>query len=362
MKKILAILLAVALVFTLVACGSGTQDPGTDKKVYKIALLLPYIGDQSYFDSINNGRIAADEKYDNVETKLIEMQTDQSKWESFYTDACEAGYDLIISGSTDCEPYMYQAAEKYPQQLFYNFDKNIDKVLPNVYATTISTSELGYVAGVAACLITASKMPNANPDLKVGVIVGKDNPYMNEFIGSFCQVCIAKGVQVYIGYPDAFDNPAKAKELSLNMYSQGVDVIWQVAGGSGAGVFEAAAASNRYALGVDQDQTIDFAGQPELAKTIVTSFYKNFSAPILYAVEKLVNNEYPAGKVESLGIAEGAVGYIENDQFKAMCPEEIRNEIAKALEEVKSGKVEVFSVLANQDGWASIKAQATAGK
>ena len=362
MKKFLAIVLAVALVFTLVACGKKPADDPSDKKVYKIALLLPYIGDQSYFDSINNGRIAADEKYENVETKLIEMQTDQSKWESFYTDACEGGYDLIISGSTDCEPYMYAAAEKYPNQLFYNFDKNIDKELPNVYATTISTSELGYVAGVAACLITASNMPNANADLKVGVIVGKDNPYMNEVIGSFCQVCIAKGVQVYIGYPDAFDNPAKAKEQALNMYSQGVDVIWQVAGGSGAGVFEAAAASNRYSLGVDQDQTIDFAGQPALAKTIVTSFYKNFSAAILYAVDKLLTNEFPAGTVEALGIAAGAVGYIENEQFKSMCPESIRTEMATALEEVKSGKVEVFSVLANQDGWATIKAQATAAK
>ena len=41
MKKFLAIVLAVALVFTLVACGKKPADDPSDKKVYKIALLLP---------------------------------------------------------------------------------------------------------------------------------------------------------------------------------------------------------------------------------------------------------------------------------------------------------------------------------
>lgn len=366
MKKLLAIMLVLIMALSVVACAqtaapaapAADAAPAASGKVYKVAVLVPFIGDQSYFDSVNAGRLEVD-KYENVETTLIEMGEDKSKWESYYLDACEGGYDLIIGGNTDAEEYLYGAAKQYPDQKFFNFDYVNHVDLPNVYAVMYNTPELGYVAGVAASLITQSDMPKANPEKIVGVVVGMDIPAMNDFIGGFCQVCHEKGVQVLIGYPESFTDSAKAKEIALNMYKQGADVVWQVAGGAGLGVFEAAAEMDRYSFGVDNDQTIALSGQPALASTIVTSFYKDCGASVKYAVDCLIAGNYPTGS-ETLGIAKGAVGLIKNKQYTDMVPQAIQTEIDAELAKVANGEVSVISALFDNDAWEDIKAKATA--
>lgn len=380
MKKLIALCLVAVMALAAIGCkqaeapaaaepaapaaDAATTEPATepaaDEKIYKVAVLVPYIGDQSYFDTVNAGRLEVEE-YPNVETTLIEMGEDKSKWESYYLDACDGGYDLIVGGNTDAEEYLYGAAAQYPDQKFFNFDYVNHVDLPNVYAVMYNTPELGYVAGVAASLITQSSMEKANPEKVVGVIVGMDIPAMNDFIGGFCQICHENGVQVLIGYPESFSDAAKAKEITLNMYKQGADVVWQVAGGAGLGVFEAAAEMGKYAFGVDNDQTISLSGQPDLAATIVTSFYKDCGASVKYAVDCLLSGEYPSG-AETLGIAKGAVGLIKNDQYKTMVPQDIQDQIDAALEKVASGEVSVISALNDNAAWEDIKAKATAAQ
>ena len=378
MKKIFAVILALLTVFGLFACTKtatpapvataadataaaeqteATAEP-TAEKVYKVAVLVPFIGDQSYFDSVNAGRLAVEE-YPNVETTLIEMGEDKSKWQSYYLDACEGGYDLIVGGNNDAEEYFYAAAQQYPDQKFFNFDYVNHVDLPNVFAVTYNTPELGYIAGTAASLVTQSSMEKANPEKIVGVVVGMDFPAMNDFVSGFCQSCYENGVQVLIGYPESFTDSAKAKEIALNMYAQGADVVWQVAGGAGLGVFEAAAEAGRYAFGVDSDQTIALSGQPNLAATIITSFYKDCGASVKYAVDMLIAGTYPSG-AKTLGIKEGAVGLIKNDQYISMVPQEIRDQIDAQVAKVAAGEVTVISALADDAAWQDIKAKATA--
>ncbi|MDO4567084.1 MAG: BMP family ABC transporter substrate-binding protein, partial [Oscillospiraceae bacterium] len=228
MKKFLAVILMLAMVLMLVACGGQTaEEPaegeaeGEGEKIYKIALMLPYIGDASFFDSMEAGRQELEAR-DNVETTLIEMGTDQTRWESYFDDACDGDvkYDLIASGSSEVEPFLYEAAQKYPEQLFFNYDYNAAEDCDNVYGVTYKTSEIGYLAGLVSALITTSDMEGINEDAKVGVVVGMDTSYMNDFIGSFCQVCNEYDVQVYIGYPASatpFADPAQGLELASAM-------------------------------------------------------------------------------------------------------------------------------------------------
>ncbi|MBA4347321.1 MAG: hypothetical protein C0413_00505 [Clostridiales bacterium] len=378
MKKIITVILVLMMALGMFACvattAPATEEPPAEataaaeqteateapaaEKIYKVAVLVPFIGDQSYFDSVNAGRLAV-EDYPNVETTLIEMGEDKSKWESYYLDACEGGYDLIVGGNNDAEEYFYAAAKQYPDQKFFNFDYVNHVELPNVFAVTYNTPELGYVAGTAASLITQSSMPKANAEKIVGIVVGMDFPAMNDFVSGFCQICYENGVQVLIGYPESFTDSAKAKEIALNMYAQGADVVWQVAGGAGLGVFEAAAEADKYAFGVDSDQTIALSGQPNLAATIVTSFYKDCGASVKYAVDMLIAGTYPTG-AKTLGIKEGAVGLIQNQQYIDMVPQEIRDQIDAQVAKVAAGEVTVISALADDAAWQDIKAKATA--
>lgn len=362
MKKILTILLALTMVFGLAACGSEkpqeSSKPVDDGgKKLSIALLVPYIGDQSYFDVVNNGlKLAAE--LPGVTTKLIEMGAEENKWETAYLDAAESGYDIIIGGNWQAEPYLNKVAEQYPDQKFINFDFSNAEMLPNVYGVSYKTDELGFVAGLVAGAVTKSTMPNANDKQIIGAIAGSDSNDMNDFIGGYMQGALAinPDVKVLTAYVGNFTDVAKAKEQALNMYKTGADVIYHAAGGAGNGVFEAAVEAKGYAVGVDSDQTLTFSEKPEIAATIISSATKNCDQALLRAIKLALEDKLPYGTSEVLGLKENGVGLARNAQFESMVPADIKAEILRLETELKDKKISIKSVKATPEIWADLKA------
>ena len=80
------------------------------------------------------------------------------------------------------------------------------------------------------------------------------------------------------------------------MYEQGADIVFQIAGGTGVGVFEAAHEQGRYAIGVDSDQAVIVAEtDPDQAEHILTSMLKNVDFSVIRAVEMHMAGELPYG-------------------------------------------------------------------
>lgn len=71
-------------------------------------------------------------------------------------------------------------------------------------------------------------------------MVGMDIPDLNDFVGSFCQACIDNGVQATIVYCNSFSDQEAGYTSAMELYNDGCDVVWQVAGSAGIGVFRAA--------------------------------------------------------------------------------------------------------------------------
>lgn len=366
MKKVVSILLMLAMLCSCVGAVAETEGKN-------ILVLVPSLGDGSYFAAAVQGAEALIEKYPGttVEAKAmgaIPMELASAEYEletykPFFTEACESGkYDLIITCGAECNHALVDAAKNYPDQLFFSVDMQnvpaelLENPLSNVYGVYYKNKDLGYLAGYVACAVTTSDMPKANADKKVGVIVGVDFPGLNEYIGGFCQVCKDNGVTVYIDYAGDFiaEIAPQVAEKAKAMYDQGVDVIWQVAGGAGAGVFTAAKEADKYAFGVDCDQSKTIA-DPAEAATIVTSFYANYPAAIEYVFGAMLKGEFPGGAYPQVGLAEGFVGYANNEQFAAMTSESVVNGIADLYAKMASGEVEVFSVEADPEGWEELK-------
>ena len=78
-----------------------------------------------------------------------------------------------------------------------------------------------------------------------------------------------------------------------------------------------------------------------------------------YAVDMLIAGTYPSG-AQTLGIKEGAVGLIKNDQYLSMVPQEIRDQIDAQVAKVAAGEVSVISAVADDAAWQDIKTKATA--
>ena len=354
MKKLLSILLVVLMVLTLAACNKPEPAPGPEPtpadEGTKIAVLLPFTGDQSYFDTLANAAKEVDAADNKISVKVIECDpngaADESNWMNWYDNVCENGeYDLVVSGNGTYEGFLYKAAEKYPNQMFYNFDRSWipeGGVPKNVYAVDWALDDLGYVVGALSAAVTKTGT--------VGVVVGMESQDMNQFIGGYCQVLAAKGVNYVISYPGSFSDTALGKEVTEDMISKGADVIWQVAGGLGNGVIDACSGHDDvWCIGVDQDQYLQFKDtNPAWANTILTSALKNTNVAFKAVCEMVANGTYKEklGKAETWGIALNGVGLAENDFYLAHASEEVRRQVADTLAQVASGAVEVVDTKA----------------
>ncbi len=351
----------------------NTYDLSRAPAAYHVAVLVPNPTDGSYFEAGVNGAKALDNVAVDVVAmgsipvgeKMPTVEEELEFYAHFFTEAAESGkYDLIITGGAECTPAMAAAAKAFPGQKFMSFDlQHLDGTVleeesyPNVYGVVYKNQDLGYLAGYIACQITTSDMPKANADKKIGVLIGMDAPGMNDYVGSVCQVAKEQGVTVYVDYVGDFAPSAMptAAEKAKAMYDDGVDVIWQVAGGAGKGVFTAAKECGRYALGVDCDQTLTVTDADEAA-TIVTSFYANSPAVIADAWEALLAGEFPGGTYPTVGLAEGYVGFADNAQFEAMTSQELQGSVTELFTTMAEGKTEVFQASADADAWAKLKA------
>jgi basic membrane protein A len=109
-------------------------------------------------------------------------------------------------------------------------------------------------------------------------------------------------IPVYITQAPDFDGffaGDRAKEIALNMYSQGADIIYHAAGGSGAGLFEAAkeqsdsSGSKVWAIGVDSDQ-YNTAGA-EVQEFILTSMLKRVDNAVYEITVAQADGSFVAG-------------------------------------------------------------------
>ncbi|MEK5181904.1 BMP family ABC transporter substrate-binding protein [Paenibacillus odorifer] len=347
-KKVLSLLLLMVMVL-VTACGNNTSNNGSSANTgsnaaeggekgsgdkLKVVLLIPgTLGDKSFFDSANNGLQKVKDELGAV-TKVVEMGVDKTKWEPTFNDIASEDWDVIISGGSEITEMFNATAELYPDKKFINYDTDIDEAPDNMYNMSYATNEVSFLAGAVAALATQSDMPNATPENVIGFVGGMDIPGINAFLVGYIQGAqyVDPDVKVAVSYAGDFVNPAKGKELSLIQYNSGVDVIFNVAGGTGLGIFDAAKEKKKYAIGVDSDQAMLINDtDSEKANLIVTSSIKKIDTAILGAVKRLQEGTLEMGKRDVLSFVDDGVGIAENDIYKNVFPADLQ---AKA-EEVK---------------------------
>lgn len=368
MKKSLILILALAMTLSMILTGCGekkddtkkpdtsteTPDTGkdtgnTDEKPVKVALLINgTLGDKSFFDSADNGMKLAREQFGSkIETKTIEMGYDPSKWLPSLQDAADADYDIIIVGTWQMVEHLSEVAVDYPDKKFFIFDSAVDYTTgdyENVYSINFKQNEGAFIAGVLAARITTSGIERTNPEKKIGFLGGMDIPVVNDFLVGYVQGAqyADKDVKVAISYIGNFEDSAKAKEMCLAQYNQGVDIGFNVAGQAGLGQLDAAKEVNKYAIGVDSDQAALFPDDPEKAKLILTSELKRVDQALLRGIEMHMSGNAPYGKGEVVGFKEKAIGIVEGNE---LIPADLMTELKDLEAKISNGEIEVKSAM-----------------
>lgn len=349
MKKLVLLLTTCMLALAML---TGCSDKSSSNDEFSAALLIPFQGDQSFYDLAVEGMGLVEKQVEGVKTKVIEIGNDESKWESYFIDAAEAGYDVILSCNWQITPYMNKVAEQYPDQKFINFDIEEGSDLENVYSMFYSTNEIGYLCGVVAASATTSKMELADENAKIGFVGGMDIPGINDFMVGYVEGAksVNPDIKVVVSYVGDFADVATAKEIALNQYKSGVDVIFACAGNAGNGVIDAANELNKYVIGVDSDQAMLYADTDKTkAEKIITSGYKTINQTILNSVKAAKEGTLAWGTHVQFGVKEDGVGLAKNEFFEAAVTEDVKALVEAAEADLKAGKVTVSTAFSMDD-------------
>jgi basic membrane protein A len=310
--KLATVLVAGAL--ALAGCGSdGKSDSATGgttaaKKSVKVGLAFDIggKGDKSFNDSALAGldKAAADLK---VETKSLSAKAnepDTDKEERLRLLA-NGGYNPVIAVGFAYATPLTKVAKEFPDVKFQIIDSTVDA--PNVEGHVFAAEQGSFLVGAIAALKTTKG--------NVGFVGGCTVPLIQVFQAGYeAGVEAAKpGTKVQVKYLSTpaqkcsgFNDPAAGKTTATGMYEGGADVVYQVAGGSGTGVFQAASAAGAKAIGVDSDQYN--SADPAIKAVIISSMLKRVDNAVFDFVERASKDQFKAG-AHNWDLKNDGVGY-----------------------------------------------------
>ncbi|MEY8841977.1 BMP family protein, partial [Cribrihabitans sp. XS_ASV171] len=226
-------------------------------------------------------------------------------------------------------------APDYPDTKFVVIDVNWLDV-PNVRQVSFAEHEGSYLVGMLAAMASESGT--------IGFIGGMDVPLIRHFGCGYAQGAKAVDEDIEIvanmtgTTPAAWNDPVKGSELTKAQISQGADVIYAAAGGTGVGVLQTAADEGVLSIGVDSNQNHLHPGQ------VLTSMLKRVDVAVYEAMK--AGEDVETGKFE-LGLAEQGVGYALDENNAELITEEMKTRVDQARQDIIDGKIDVVSYYEN---------------
>lgn len=296
----------------------------------RVGLVLERSGkdDKSFNASAYQGLKRA-EKELGVITKTVEAP-DNAAYESLQRALAEKKFDLIIAVGFHQLEAVKKNAARFPNQKFLLVDE--DAKSPNVRSVMFEEHEGSYLVGALAALHA--------PGGKVGFIGGMDVPLIRRFETGYAAGVrkINPKAQVlsnYLGVTgEAWNNPPKAKELALDQFNRGADVIFVAAGNSGVGVFDAATERKKLAIGVDSNQNWLKPG------FILTSMLKRVDESVFDSVKLFKEGKYSTGLIR-YGVKTKGVDYSVDEHNSKLVTDTDKKRLEQLRAEIVSGKIKV---------------------
>ena len=257
--------------------------------------------------------------------------TNESQREQAIRRMAERGASPIIGIGFGQASSIEKVAKEFPKLQFAIIDMVVD--LPNVQSVVFKEQEGSFLVGVMAAM--ASKTG------KVGFVGGMDIPLIRKFECGYKQGAMYSNPKAeMIGNMTgttgaAWNDPARGGELAKAQFSQGVDVVFAAAGGTGIGVYQAAKDSGKLAIGVDSNQNHIQPG------TMLTSMLKRVDVAVL----NVAKNFKPG--ISVLGLKEGGVDYAVDANNAKLVTADMKKKVEAAKADIISGKIKVADFMAD---------------
>ena len=329
MKKLISLMLVVAMILAVVTTLTSCTDADTDENLKVAVVLAGATGDRSFYDSANEGLQALIDA-GGVKGMLIECQNDASMFTTSLISAAESN-DVVVAVGWEFWDVLTECAPQLPDTKFIFVDNGLDGVGDNLLSITYAQNEGSFLVGYIAGKLTTTG--------KIGAVGGEDSETINDFIvGYEAGAKYANpNVSVQTQYAGTYEDPARGKELALALYDAGCDIVFQVASRTGEGVFEAAAERGLYAIGVDSDQKYI---NPDV---IICSMVKEVGLSIEQTVSALLEDgTWNGGEIWVADMSTGLidVGYGDDSMTQQVSPE-LKAEVEKIRAAIIADEIEV---------------------
>ena len=343
MKKFLAMILALAMVLSMVACSKkpandpnqGNPDnPGQTETItdpdkindemtsedgkYEIAFItdVGQLKDKSFnqgtFDGVK--LYAANNKlsYKYYQPANKDQATDDDRYEAMKA-AVENGAKVVVCAGFMQEGALRMAAKEFPNVSFVFVDgypiteeAGVDgsPVLKNVAGIAFKEEQCGYLAGYAVVKEGFTKLGFTGGG-------GGTNPACCRYGYGYVQGASAAAKELNVKvemnyswlYGGSFQASPELQTMASGWYENGTEVIFSCGGSMFASVAAAAAANDGKVIGVDVDQSFE-------SDTVITSAMKGLSDAVQWALTKFYAGEFASigGVGTSLGAKDNAVG------------------------------------------------------
>jgi len=246
----------------------------------------------------------------------------------------EAGSNPIVMVGFAFGESLGEVAADYPDTRFVIIDMVVDA--PNVRSVVFNEHEGSYLVGMMAAM--------ASETGTVGFIGGMDIPLIRKFACGYVQGVKAANPEATViqnmtgTTPAAWNDPVKGSELTQAQISQGADVIYAAAGGTGVGVLQTAADQGILSIGVDSNQNYMHPGQ------VLTSMVKRVDNAVFEAM--MAGSDLETG-IQVLGLSNGGVAYALDEHNEPLVSEEMKAEVDTAAEKIATGEISVHDYMSD---------------
>lgn len=302
------------------------------------------LGDKSFNDMAHRGVERAKKELGiSYNEAQPEQNSDFPTFQRRYAKSTSPKYDLVSCIGFAQVSALSDVAPNFSDQSFLLVDGVVDE--PNVANYVFKEHEGSFQVGHLAGLLTTKEMSagagKTDPsNAKLGFVGGEEAPLIKKFQAGF-----EKGVKhansdasVNVAYTGSFSDPGAGKEAAVSMYNDGADIVYHSAGATGIGVFQAASEQNRYAIGVDSDQS---KSSPKFSDVILASMVKQVDNAVFTAVENVVNGNFKGGNTKTLGLEKDGVEVVYGKQLGPEIPKEVKDALKQSRKKIVSGDIEV---------------------
>lgn len=270
--------LTLALSTVMAACG-GSSSPATASGP-KIGVVtdIGQLEDKSFneysWKGVQEGAAAI-----GAPAPKVIVTKDVADYKQNIQSFVDQKFDVILTIGFLIGSETGKAAVANPNIQFFGIDQFVaDPAPPNYQGLLFNEAQAGYLAGIVAGTISKSG--------KIGAVGGRsDVPPVVNYIKGYGNGAksVNSSVKVSVNYTEDFNAPDKGQASAQTMIGQGVDVIFQVAGLTGAGALRASCSAKIWGIGVDVDQ---YQSLPDAKQCIVTSAEKHIQIAAREAIKR----------------------------------------------------------------------------